>query len=179
MTIPPGFVSLFSGELFCAPEPGCLLWFSSRNAGSSNTVISPMSAAIFPTKSLSKGSLVTMVSVFDPTEIKVTTRKCSPSWSRVISRNPPFAKAGSESGRPFDSSPRDKSLSPCQAHTRRRPQAASRLLSPARDSAVGFSPRSSRAANSLPTAAFTASRLRNCESISDVTTKIANCPANP
>ena len=34
-----------------------------------------------------------------------------------------------------------------------------------------------RAASSLLTAAFTACMLRSCELISEVTTKLANCPA--
>ena len=38
-------------------------------------------------------------------------------------------------------------------------------------------PFSMRAASSLLTAAFTACMLRNCELISEVTTKLANCPA--
>ena len=60
---------------------------------------------------------------------------------------------------PLNSLHSGSGLSPYQAQTCRRPQAGSRLRKPASDSAAGLSPRSSRAASSLLTAALAASRL--------------------
>src|ERR1700686_5850115 len=124
-------------------------------------VISPRSPAILPTNSLSKGSLVTIVSVLDFIGSEVTARKYNPSWSRTMSRKLPFTKLGRVRDVPLNSLHSGNGLSAYQAQTWRRDQAGSRLRNPESDSAAGLSPRSRRAASSLLTAALGASRLLN------------------
>src|SRR5208283_1956620 len=165
--------STFCDELREGEEPGsALCWVSwlvgepgdvsFPTAAGVESVISPRPAATFPTNSLSNGSLVTTVRLADPTDSEEPVRKCS-WWSRprTILRNAPFMKPGAVSAAPFNSLHSGRGLSPYQAQTCRRPQAGSRFLNPASDSAVGVSPRSRRAASSLLTAAFTASRVLN------------------
>jgi len=67
-------------------------------------------------------------------------------------------------------------LVPCQAQTWRRPQRGRAFFNPASDCAVGV-PFLDARRSSLLTAAFNACHLRSCAPISDVTTKLANCPA--
>src|ERR1700739_1228498 len=116
---------------------------------------------MLPTRSLSKGSLVTTVSVLDFIGSVVTARKYNPSWSRTRSRNLPFPKLGIVRDVPLNSLQSGKALSAYQAQTCRRVQAGSRLRNPASDSAAGLSPRSRRAASSLLTAALGAATSVN------------------
>src|ERR1035438_10009326 len=136
---------------------------------------------MLPTSSLSNGSLVTTVNLLDPISIEEQTRKCSSSRSLTMSRNFPFTKVGGVRELPLDSPHKGRGLSPYQAQTCRRLHAGSRLRRPANDSAVGVAPRSNRAASSLVTAAFAASRLLNWEWIRQRLVPIpgANLPPAP
>src|SRR4029077_1875792 len=128
----------------------------------------------------SSGSLVTTVSFCEPKLRGVADLRWSLLPSLTIAPNCGLTEGAGPNGRASGVTPPHKGsgFSLFHAQILRLAHAGSCRLSHSNASAVAGCPRSRRAASSLAIAALTASRLRRRELRSDVTTKLANCPAN-